>query len=1240
MQKSLLRVAKATYLVITGKGTTMVLALFFALFATFSAFISIYAQQAHAAVNSTINFQARVLQANGAVVADGNYSVQFKLYDADSGGTNEWTETQSIAAKNGYITASLGSITSFPGTIDWSQEHWLTMNINGDGEMGPTRMKITAVPYSFKSGQADSLTNGTGTISASQLAQLAPGSIQSVSSGNAALRINQTGAGNLLQLQSGGTDQFTVSNTGDAAVGGSLAVANGITVGNSTSTTAGTIRWTGAVFEGYNGSAWTSLGGSALGNPIINKVKLADEIQNNTVNATATLQNDDELFFAIGANETWTFRFMVQGNANATPDYKFAVTAPGGATCKISTADHEAAVSVANLGCGVSTGLVTGNTANDLYEIIGTVTNGSTAGIVQLQWAQNTANAANSTIYAGSSVLATRAVGANGTAQAFIQNGNSFGAAAFLGTNDNNDLNFITNGQNRLTVQANGNVGVGDTTPTALFTVGTNDALQVNASGDISTSGTLTVTGQTTVSGNIVANGSATGTTATAESTLRTNVTTVTLTAPAFADNDTIFIDNAGQDYYTRIVSGGGTANLTVSPAVSYDANAVITKYNVQNLGATSTDYATQANRFFQGYFLGGIVVGAGSTTISDGNIESTTGLVLQRNGGAVALGGSLSVNGTITGNGSGLTNIDGSQIAGGSIADGSLSANVTLLGNSFNGANQLVQLDGSGLLPVLNGSAITNINASNISSGTVADARLSTNVTLGGNSFNAANGLVQLDGAGALPALNGSAITNLNASYISSGTISSTRLDTDVTLLGNSFNGASQLVQLDASGNLPALNGSALTNLSASSVASGILDNARLSNGVTLLGNSFNGANQLVQLDALGALPALSAGALTNLNATNISSGTIADGRLSGNVGLRDTAQSFTALQTFEANVVLGKDTAPAQAGLITFNDSTVSNGFTSVLGTSTLTANRTINMPDEDGTLCIMGSTSCGFIMLAPGSAQGDSTTNASIFINKTGASGNLITLQKNGTTTLSVLNSGAMQLQLTDASAFVVNNAGGTQIFDIDTTGTGIVRIGGSAADANATLFVLDTKNTAGDPAGTDGASYYNSTLGAMRCYENGQWKNCVDETSVVKTADQTITNNATFQNGTNQAFAMAANSSYTLDAAINFTTTSAAADFKYTFTVPAGAAVYLAAEGPTGANTSTVCNIIVSGQTCSLLVAANYRGTIRVTGYVRTGGTAGNLQFQFAQNTQTAGQSVTVYQGSMLAYRRTQ
>ena len=54
---------------------------------------------------------------------------------------------------------------------------------------------------------------------------------------------------------------------------------------------------------------------------------------------------------------------------------------------------------------------------------------------------------------------------------AFIQNGNSFGTTATLGTNDNNHLNFETNNATRMTIYNNGNVGIGTTNPTTKLAI-------------------------------------------------------------------------------------------------------------------------------------------------------------------------------------------------------------------------------------------------------------------------------------------------------------------------------------------------------------------------------------------------------------------------------------------------------------------------------------------------------------------------------------------------------------------------------------------------------------------------------------------------------------------------------------------------------------------------------------------------------------------------------------------------
>jgi hypothetical protein len=123
-----------------------------------------------AATSSTINFQARLMRADGSIVPDGKYNIEFKLYNSpDTGATDQgvcggncvWVETRTgdraVSVTNGYVTVNLGSVNPFGGDINWDRELWLTMNIGGiglprwDGEMSP-RLKLTAVPYAFQAG--------------------------------------------------------------------------------------------------------------------------------------------------------------------------------------------------------------------------------------------------------------------------------------------------------------------------------------------------------------------------------------------------------------------------------------------------------------------------------------------------------------------------------------------------------------------------------------------------------------------------------------------------------------------------------------------------------------------------------------------------------------------------------------------------------------------------------------------------------------------------------------------------------------------------------------------------------------------------------------------------------------------------------------------------------------------------------------------------------------------------------
>jgi hypothetical protein len=98
---------------------------------------------ASATTSNVINFQARLETSTGAIAADGNYNVEFKIYTTlSTGGTAQgvctgncvWMETRTggnvVNVANGYLTVSLGSVTPFGGTINWNQQLWVWRNVS------------------------------------------------------------------------------------------------------------------------------------------------------------------------------------------------------------------------------------------------------------------------------------------------------------------------------------------------------------------------------------------------------------------------------------------------------------------------------------------------------------------------------------------------------------------------------------------------------------------------------------------------------------------------------------------------------------------------------------------------------------------------------------------------------------------------------------------------------------------------------------------------------------------------------------------------------------------------------------------------------------------------------------------------------------------------------------------------------------------------------------------------------
>jgi hypothetical protein len=75
----------------------------------------------------------------------------------------------------------------------------------------------------------------------------------------------------------------------------------------------------------------------------------------------------------------------------------------------------------------------------------------------------------------------------------------------------------------------------------------------------------------------------------------------------------------------------------------------------------------------------------------------------------------------------------------------------------------------------------------------------------------------------------------------------------------------------------------------------------------------------------------------------------------------------------------------------------------------------------------------------------------------------------------------------------------NDGSSLVLQSGTTGTSLLSTGNvtiGTSDTTGTLLVLDTKTGSGDPTGVAGAMYYNSNVGAFRCYEVDHWRNCLE------------------------------------------------------------------------------------------------------------------------------------------------
>ena len=227
------------------------------------------------------------------------------------------------------------------------------------------------------------------------------------------------------------------------------------------------------------------------------------------------------------------------------------------------------------------------------------------------------------------------------------------------------------------------------------------------------------------------------------------------------------------------------------------------------------------------------------------------------------------------------------------------------------------------------NGASLTDINASNITSGTISNARTT------GSTSNSASTIVLRDASGnfgsnvisaASFSGDGTAITAINASNISSGTVANARTT------ASSSNGAATIVLRDSSGSFSAgvitANGSGLSAINASNVSSGTLSVARGGTGLTTLT-----ANNVILGNGTSTPTFVAPGASGNILTSDGS--TWASSAPSGSSYTRTSFTATGGQTTFSVTYTVGFVQVYLNGVFLNGTDFTATNGTSVVLAT-----------------------------------------------------------------------------------------------------------------------------------------------------------------------------------------------------------------------------------------------------------------------------------------------------------------
>jgi len=141
------------------KGSPLRFALFLA-FVLATTVLVLIPNSVRGAVPNLINFQGILKTPGGQPVADGFYTVRFRIHDDSTAGTSLWEETVAVQTVGGLFSVRLGDGTALPNTIfSTGTNRFVGVKVNADTLVPRTR--LISVPYALHSLRSDSAATAT-----------------------------------------------------------------------------------------------------------------------------------------------------------------------------------------------------------------------------------------------------------------------------------------------------------------------------------------------------------------------------------------------------------------------------------------------------------------------------------------------------------------------------------------------------------------------------------------------------------------------------------------------------------------------------------------------------------------------------------------------------------------------------------------------------------------------------------------------------------------------------------------------------------------------------------------------------------------------------------------------------------------------------------------------------------------------------------------------------------------------